>query len=135
MDKYQIQSGEFTAIEVLKISSIPHVSTLSENISTVEQNQIIVSYAQSMANSLTEIYQQYKEKYTRTGINPDMSLDLTWITEAVKNQPFRAKINLYISIRAINQNSSLAENNVSEIITLISSALDTDKYEYKKACS
>ncbi|MBE6296254.1 MAG: ATP-binding protein [Bacteroidales bacterium] len=132
MDKYQIQSGEFIAIEVLKISSIPHVSTLSENISTVEQNQIIVSYAQSMANSLTEIYQQYKEKYTRTGINPDMSLDLTWITEAVKNQPFRAKINLYISIRAINQNSSLAENNVSEIITLISSALDTDKYEYKK---
>lgn len=132
MDKYQIHSGEFIAFEVLKISSIPHMSILSESLSTVEQNQIVMSYAQSMANTLTEIYQQYKDKFTRTGVNPDLALELTWVTEPVINQPYKARINLYISVRAINQNSTLAENAVNEIMTLISSALDTDKYEYKK---
>lgn len=132
MDKYQIHSGEFIAFEVLKISSIPHMTILSESLSAVEQNQIVISYAQSMANTLTEIYQQYKDKFTRTGINPDLALELTWLTEPVINQPYKARISLYISVRAINQNSTLAENAVNEIITLISSALDTDKYEYKK---
>ena len=132
MDKYQIHSGEFIAFEVLKISSIPHMSILSESHSAVEQNQIIMSYAQSMTNTLTEIYQQYKDKFTRTGVNPDLALDLTWVTEPVINQPYKARINLYISVRAINQNSTLAENTVNEIMTLISSALDTDKYEYEK---
>lgn len=132
MDKCQIHSGEFIAFEVLKISSIPHMSILSESHSAVEQNQILMSYAQSMANTLTEIYQQYKDKFTRTGINPDLALELTWITEPVTNQPYKARISLYISVRAINQNSTLAENAVNEIMTLISSALDTDKYEYKK---
>jgi DNA helicase HerA-like ATPase len=132
MDKCQIHSGEFIAFEVLKISSIPHMSILSESHSAVEQNQILMSYAQSMANTLTEIYQQYKDKFTRTGINPDLALELTWITEPVTNQPYKARISLYISVRAINQNSTLAENAVNEIMTLISSAFDTDKYEYKK---
>ena len=132
MDKYQIHSGEFIAFEVLKISSIPHMSILSESRSAVEQSQIVISYAQSMANTLTEIYQQYKDKFTRTGVNPDLALELTWVTEPVINQPYKARINLYISVRAINQNSTLAENAVNEIMTLISSALDTDKYEYKK---
>lgn len=132
MDKYQIHSGEFIAFEVVKISSIPHMSILSESRSAVEQSQIVISYAQSMANTLTEIYQQYKDKFTRTGVNPDLALELTWVTEPVINQPYKARINLYISVRAINQNSTLAENAVNEIMTLISSALDTDKYEYKK---
>lgn len=130
MDKYQINSGEFIAIDVLKISSIPHISILSEDLSSSEQNQIITSYAQNMANTLTEIYQQYKEKYTRTGINPDIALDLTWITEAVQNQPYKAHINLYLSVRAINVNSALAESTVGEIVALVTSALDADKYEY-----
>ena len=132
MDKHQIHSGEFIAFEVLKISSIPHMSILSESLSTAEQSQIVVSYAQSMANTLTEIYQQYKDKFTRTGVCPDIALELTWITEPIINQPYKARINLYVSVRAINQNPSLAENTVNAIITLISSALDTDKYEYKK---
>ena len=131
MDKYQIHSGEFIAIEVLRISSIPHMSILSDDFSIAEQNHIVMSYAQNMANTLIEIYQQYKEKYTRTGANPDLSLDLTWITEPVQNQPYKAQINIYISVRAINRDSALAESSVNEIITLISSALDTDKYEYK----
>ncbi len=132
MDKHQIHSGEFIAFEVLKISSIPHMSILSESPSAAEQNQIVVSYAQSMANTLTEIYQQYKDKFTRTGVCPDIALELTWITEPIINQPYKARINLYVSVRSINQNPSLAENTVNAIITLISSALDTDKYEYKK---
>ncbi len=131
MDKYQINSGEFIAIEVLKISSIPHMSILSDDQSMAQQTYIVTSYAQNMANTLTEIYQQYKEKYTSTGVNPDLSLDLTWIAEPVKNQPYKASINLYVSVRAINMNPAVAENTVGEIMALISSSLDTDKYEYK----
>lgn len=131
MDKYQINSGEFIAIDVLKISSIPHISILADTPSSAEQNQIVMSYAQNMANTLTEIYQQYKERYTRTGVNLDLSLELTWITEAVKNQPYKARIELFLLVRSINQVSSLAESTVNEIMTLISSSLDADKYEYK----
>lgn len=131
MDRCQINSGEFIAIEVIKISTIPHMSILSDELSTTEQSSIIMSYAQNMANTLTEIYQQYKDKYARTGINPDISLDLTWITEPIQNQPYKAQINLYISVRSINMNPALAESTVSEIMTLISSTLDADKFEYK----
>lgn len=131
MNKQQINSSEYIVMDVLKITSIPHISILSDNNSVTEQTQIIVSYAKDMANLLTEIYQQYKETYIHTGISFDLSMDLTWITEAVHNQPYKANIHLYIVVRAINRDSMLAERMVGDIMMLVSSTLDIDKYEYE----
>ena len=131
MNKQQINSGEYIVMDVLKITSIPHISILSDNNSVTEQTQIIVSYAKDMANLLTEIYQQYKETYIHTGISFDLSMDLAWITEAVHNQPYKANIHLYIVVRAINRDSMLAERMVGDIMMLVSSTLDIDKYEYE----
>lgn len=98
MNTIQINSGEFIGMKILLIKSIPHISVLSDN---VEQEEHIKQYARDMSNLLSEIYQQYKEMYKQMGQNPDISIELNWITEAVSNQPYKAKINLYLIIRNI----------------------------------
>lgn len=118
-------------MDVLKIISIPHISILTDDVSAASQAQTIASYAQNMAVMLTEIYQQYKELYVRTGKNPDMAIDVTWITEPVENQPYKANINIYIIFRAINDNPSAAEQVINNMKALITSTLDADKYEYE----
>lgn len=132
MDTLQINSGEYIAADVLKIVSIPHISILSDDISTQAQTHIIASYAQNMAVMLTEVYQQYKELYIRNGFNPDMSIEITWITEPVKNQPYKADINLYTVFRAIHNDLSTAEQMTRNIEALMISTLEADKYEYER---
>lgn len=131
MDKLRINSGESIAMYILKILSIPHITILTSDASAAEQAHTIASYAQNMAAMLTEVYQQYKDLYIRTGSNPDMAMELTWITEPVQNQPYKAGINLYIVLRAINKDLSLAEQMVNNMGVLITSTLDADKYEYE----
>lgn len=133
MDKLQINSGEYIAMDILKIVSIPHITILTSDISAAGQAHVIAAYAQNMTTMLTEVYQQYKDWYARNGNTPDMSVELTWITEPVLNQPYKANINLYIVLRAIHTDPLIAEQTVSNIGTLIVSTLEADKYEYEKS--
>ena len=92
MDVIQVNSGEYVGTRIVAIKSIPHISILSEGLQPQEH---IVHYAQDMGNLFSEIYQQYKELYKQTGQNPDIAIELSWITEKVENQPYKAKIHLY----------------------------------------
>ncbi len=130
MDVVQINSGEFVGVKVLKIKSIPHISVLADDASAQEQERVTVNYARDMANMLTEVYQQYKDIFSRSGQNPDMALELVWITEPVANQPYKANIILYFVLRCIHRESAQAERILSETFHLLRATLDNGKYEY-----
>lgn len=102
------------------------MSILSES---REPQEHIEQYAQDMANLLGEIYQQYKELYKQTGQNPDISIELSWITEPVGNQPYKANVNLYIVLRSIHTIPQSAENTLQVLTGLVKATLDGGRYE------
>lgn len=133
-DFIKINSGETIGMGVLKVASIPHLATLTEDMSQESQNLVIENAARSISGLLNEIYQLYKEWYTTHSIAPDIALETTWITRPVENQPFKAAIDLYILTRAINQDSGITAQWVADLTSLITSCLESEKYELIK-CS
>lgn len=131
IDTIQINSGEYIGIKVLTVKSIPHVSILSESVLPQEH---IEKYARDMSNLFSEIYQQYKEMYKVVGQNLDMSIELDWVTEAVINQPYKAKIHLFIVLRSINRIQQQVDNTLQILLGLLRATLDGGKYEYDE-CS
>lgn len=129
MDIIQINSGEYIGMRILTIKSIPHISILPENKAPQEH---IEQYAQDMANLLSEIYQQYKELYRQTGQNPDIAIELNWVTEAVANQPYKAKIHLFMLLRSIHTVQQQAEETLQVLLGLMKATLDSNKYEYEE---
>ena len=127
MDVIQINSGEYICMRVLAIRSIPHISILSESLQPQEH---IEHYAQDMANLLSEIYQQYKELFKQAGQSQDIAIELNWITEAVVNQPYKAKIHLFILLRSIHSVQQRAEETLEVLSGLLKATLDSGKYEY-----
>lgn len=130
LDVLRINSGELIGLKVLKIKSIPHISILTEDLSPEGQTNAIVNVANNMAGMLNEVYQLYKGWYTKYGMNPDVALEITWATRPVENQPYKADIDLYLVIRAINNNQQLVEQWIGDIMTLLSTTLHVDKYEF-----
>ena len=128
MDVIRINSGEYVGVRILTIKSIPHISILSDNLQPKEH---IEHYAQDMSNLLSEIYQQYKELYKQSGHSQDIAIELSWITEKVNNQPYKAKINLYILLRSIHSDEHQAETTLQVLSGLVKATLDGGRYEYE----
>lgn len=129
-DVLRINSGEIIGLKVLKIKSIPHISILTDDLSPEGQTQTIVNTANNMVGLLNEVYQLYKEWYSRHFVNPDISLDITWLTSPVENQPFKANIDIFLVIRAINRDQETVKQWISDVTTLVTNALSIDKYDY-----
>lgn len=127
MESIQINSGENIGIRILRIQSIPHISILQDSLSPEEH---IVKYAKDMGNLLNEVYQQYKEQYRTTGSSPDLALELCWISEPVENQPYKAKINLFLVLRNIYRDAELAGRMMDTLHGLTKATLDSNLYEY-----
>jgi len=127
----QINSGEYICSRVLKIQSIPHVSILG-GMDAAEQTATIVRCAEDMSNMLSEVYQYYKDLYTRTEQPHDMSAEITWASRPIANQPYKADVDLYIALRTIHAQKSESENIASNILTLFKSTLNNEKYEFSE---
>lgn len=130
VDTIQINSGEHIGLSVLEVRAIPHISILSDDTSAEARNRIIELTAADMANLFTEVYQQYKEQYKAELVNPDMSLELIWTTEPVRNQPYEATIRLFIVLRSIHKDADRASSLVRMLSKLISASLDGGRYDY-----
>ena len=55
IDTIQINSGEYIGMSIIEILSIPHISILSDDISTETRNKVIERAASEMSNLFTEI--------------------------------------------------------------------------------
>lgn len=127
----QINSGEYICSRILKIQSIPHISILG-GMDVTEQAATIVRCAEDMSNMLSEVYQYYKDLYTRSGQPHDMSTEITWASRPVANQPYKADVDLYLVLRTIHAQKSESENIASNILTLFKSTLNNAKYEFSE---
>lgn len=125
-----LTSGEMIALGAIEIISIPHISIIDDRQNA--KNEIIDKYKNEMGSMLTEIYQAYKSMSYASGYSKDISLELLWTTQAVKNQPFNAQIRLIIVVRAIDNDIESAKSSVETLIKLCQSTLNLQKYEFQE---
>lgn len=123
-----LESGEAVALQALEISSVPDISIIDSN---ADETAVIDGYKRDMGNLLSEIYQNYKAQCGVTGQNQDVSLEFLWTTEEVVNQPYRAKIRLFLIVRAIGRTPGEASEMTLPVMTALRSTLDLQKYEYR----
>ena len=85
-----------------------------------------------MGNLLAEIYQNYKVQSSMSGEEKDTALEILWIAEEVENQPYKAKIKMYLLVRSIEKSSEDAVKTADAIMRACQSALELQKYEYEE---
>ncbi|WP_455543705.1 ATP-binding protein [Intestinibacter sp.] len=125
----ELNGGEYIALGILEIESIPSLAVLKKDYS--EGVDIEQEYKKSFGNLLTEIYSNYKIIYTQNN-SVEISSEILWITEPVENQPYKAKVRLFILNRAISGDKESAENIVQRINTTTCENLKLQKFTYKE---
>lgn len=124
-----LTDGEIIALKAIEITTIPDVSIIDNEIRDIE---IVNSYKSDMSSLLTEVYQIFKAKSNESNCAKDVSLEFLWKTTPVANQPYKAKISLFLIVRAIDFDDSIAVGLVDSIMNICESSLDLQKYEYKE---
>lgn len=124
-----LTDGEIIALKAIEITTIPDVSIIDNEIRDIE---IVNSYKSDMSSLLTEVYQIFKAKSNESNCAKDVSLEFLWKTTPVANQPYKAKISLFLIVRATDFDDSIAVGLVDSIMNICESSLDLQKYEYKE---
>ena len=124
-----LTTDEKIALGILEIATIPDMSIISEIKSSEE---IIEQYKNETCSMLNEIYQLFEFKSAINDFLKDIAVELLWCTEKVFNQPYKARIKLYIIIRAIDVVSKSSKETVTSIIKVIQSSLRLQKYDIKE---
>ena len=124
----ELASGERVGLGAVEITAVPHLSILQKRFAATAN--IDVEYKQDMARLLSEVFQNYKNS---SGGCRDVSLEILWSTQEVKNQPYKASISLHIIIRAIGGNDAEIETAIASLMRICKATLDFGKYDYRDA--
>lgn len=119
-----LQNGEYAGICTLEITSIPHISILESEYSNKTKEEILFKCKVDMQSLISELYQNYK-----LNDNNDVSYELLWVTTPVDNQTFKAKIKLFINVRAIDKSNDALKASIQSSIQLIKNSLTNNKYD------
>lgn len=123
----KLNSDEQVGILALEITMIPHISIIKNNYDA--NKDIETEYKLAFGNLLNELFHQYKiEKNNDPAI--DLSIELLWVTEPVKNQPFKAKIRIFLLFRAIHETEKECLSSLEQMINSSISILKLYKYDY-----
>lgn len=128
----RINSGEYICLTVFHITSIPHISILSENDSVQGQQLTIEHAGRDMVGMLTEVYQQYKDLYVQLQKVVDVSFDISWISKPVENQPYQASVDLYCSVRCIYKDEQQCKTLQNTFANILKATLKSGKYEFEQ---
>lgn len=123
----KLTDGENVALGALEIISIPHVSIIDNRQNAA--SEVVEKYKNEMRGMLAEVYQAYRAMSLASGHEKEISIELLWTTQPIKNQPYNAQIRLFIIIRAIDSNAAAASSTVDTLLKICSSALELLKYE------
>lgn len=121
----ELNDGEFVGIGAIEITSIPALNILRD--SYPQGADIENEYRHGFGNLLTELYQSHRT-FTSNNVNNEVSFELLWLTEPVDNQPFKAKINLFMILRAIAGNEQTAVSMVERLMNSCISMLKMYQY-------
>lgn len=125
-----LTNGEIIALAALEIVSIPHISIIDDRKNAIPE--IVEKYKNEMGSMLAEVYQAYKSMSFANGYSKDISLELLWTTQKIQNQPYNAKIKIYIVVRAIGNEVDSAKVSVESLVKLCQSTLSLQKYEIQE---
>lgn len=129
VDTTELIGGETIGIGILEISSIPHISILNKNAN--ENDSFENKVKEAFSSLLTELYQSYRLTWNNEGLHKDISFELMWNTQSVTNQPYKAKIEFYLIIRAIDNSPVLVTETITALFRICKATLDLQKYDYK----
>lgn len=123
-----LNSGELVGVSIIEISKIPDFSIISSKYTSASEADY--DYKKGMVSLLSEAYQSYRTTEMYTGTAPDLSLELLWVTEPVRNQPYNARIRLFLLVRAIGNDRDSISRTITQIIKISKSVLSLQKYEF-----
>ncbi len=126
----ELNDGEFVGIGAIEISSIPTLTILTN--SYPQGADIEGEYRQGFGSLLTELYQSYRTFISHNS-NAEISFEFLWLTDPVDNQPFKAKINLFMVLRAIAEDEQSAVSMVERLINSCSSMLKMYQYGVRQS--
>ena len=127
IDSVYLSDGSSTALGVVKITSIPHISIINDRKDALSET--IQRYKSEMSRVLGEVYLVYKQKCQKNGTDTDIAVELLWKTSPVKNQTHNADIHIYLIVRSINAEPEKAKETTADILNLFQSMLNLQKYE------
>lgn len=121
----ETNNGEFISASALEVTSIPKISILKDDYAPTDdiENEIKLG----LGNLISEIYQSYKS-FSATNNSAEISLELLWMTEPVINQPYKAKIRIFVISRAINNSENSSNEMVYRVLSSCEAALKLHKY-------
>lgn len=128
----KINSGEYICLTVFRITSIPHISILSEDDSVQGQQMTIEQAGRDMAGMLAEVYQQYKDLYSQLQKVIDVAFDISWISTPVENQPYQANVDLYCSVRCIYQDEQQCKTLQNTFAKILKATLKGGKFDFEE---
>ena len=111
-----LNNGELVGASIVEISKIPDFSIISSKYTSAFEADY--DYKKGMVSLLSEAYQSYRTTEMYTGAAPDVSLELLWLTEPVSNQPYNARIRMFLLVRAIGSDKSTISRNITQIIKI-----------------
>lgn len=125
-----LTNGEVIALGSLEVVEIPHISIIGDKGSS--DIEIVEKYKKEMCGMLGEVYQVYKTMSYVNGYAKDIALELLWTTQAIPNQPYNARIRLFIIVRVIDSDAEAATRSVASLMKLCQSTLTLQKYEVQE---
>lgn len=124
----KLSDNRFVMSTVLHVKSIPHES-LFDDISGSRNNGIsaVDDNRSEMANLLSQVYHYY------LGCGkPMVALEILWLTHRVEHQPYKASVELYFLIRAIDSNFEEVKRISNTIMEFCENSLNLQWYELSK---
>lgn len=126
----ELNDGEFVGIGAIEIISIPTLTIIKDGYP--QGADIEEEYRQGFGNLLTELYQSYRTFISHNG-SAEISFEFLWLTEPVDNQPFRAKINFFMVLRAVAEEEQTAVSMVERLMNSCSSMFKMYQYGTRQA--
>ena len=102
-----LANSERIGMSAVEITTVPHLCILQKQFAN--DVNFDTKHKQDMVRLLSGVFQNYKNAFADC---KDISLEILWATQEVKNQTYKASISLYLIIRAIGSNDVDIENEI-----------------------
>lgn len=124
----ELNSGEYVAISIVEITSIPHKNIIPCDSPQESAEEVNRDNAKVMLDS---VYQVFKESGI-SGDCSDISLEILWKSETVKNQSFSAKIRIYLVVRTIHYDSRQAMITAEKVMATMQFGFRRHKFSFRE---
>ncbi len=125
----ELNGGQFAGIQMIEITQIPDINIL-KNSEYLQGQSVEEEYRHDFGALLTEIYQIYN-MFLNHDETTEISLELLWITEPVENQPYKAKIRMFMIFRSLCEDTDILNEELDRMLSASTTSLKLHKYGFE----